>query len=51
MVSIYLDINECTEDNDGCAQFCTNTVGSYMCLCASGYRLASDGYHCDGMWG
>ena len=46
--SLYADINECTEDTDGCAQTCINTVGSYTCSCGTGYRLASDRRRCDG---
>ena len=37
------------EGTDNCAQNCTNTDGSYMCNCSSGYRLHSDGYTCNGM--
>ena len=44
----YTDINECAEDTDGCAQLCTNTIGSYTCSCRSGYRLAIDGRWCTG---
>ena len=43
-----LDIDECVEDTDGCAQVCSNTEGSYVCSCNSGYRLASDGRWCTG---
>ena len=42
------DINECTEDTDGCQQVCTNSVGSYSCSCNRGYRLASDDHSCNG---
>ena len=45
---VVLDINECAEATDGCAQACTNTDGSYLCSCESGYRLASDQHGCDG---
>ena len=44
----YLDIDECSEDSDGCAQNCANTVGSYTCSCNTGYNLASDGRSCTG---
>ena len=43
-----LDINECSTNNGGCAQDCTNTDGSYFCGCNVGYRLNSDGYTCNG---
>lgn len=43
-----LDIDECREDSDGCAQNCANTVGSYTCGCNTGYDLAPDGLSCTG---
>ena len=43
-----LDIDECTEDIDGCIQTCTDTDGSYTCSCDVGYDLAKDGHGCDG---
>ena len=44
------DINECSINNGGCAQTCTNTNGSYMyyCSCNSGYMLDGDGHTCNG---
>ena len=33
----YLDINECL-GNHGCVKKCYNTIGSYLCNCAIGYR-------------
>ena len=41
--------NECNTNNGGCAQTCTNTEGSFMCSCGSGFQLASNGLDCDGM--
>ena len=46
--AIYIDIDECLEARDGCAQMCNNTVGSFACYCNSGYRLASDNQGCNG---
>ena len=43
-----LDIDECTENSDGCVQICTNTDGSYQCSCRSGYRLSRNGFQCNG---
>ena len=42
----YPDINECTANTDGCQQVCTNTAGSFVCSCNSGYTLSSDGRTC-----
>jgi len=36
------DIDECDEGTHECDQTCENTVGSYRCLCAPGYRLVLD---------
>ncbi len=47
-VHIASDINECAEGIDACAQNCHNNIGSYTCSCNTGYRLASDGFACDG---
>ena len=45
---MYLDINECEDDPEFCGMNanCTNTVGSYMCSCSSGYT--EDGTMCTG---
>ena len=45
---ICSDIDECSSDNGGCAQVCTNTPGSYMCECNTGYELDGDGFSCNG---
>lgn len=39
------DVDECAED-DPCDQRCQNTVGSFVCHCAPGYRLLPDGITC-----
>ena len=44
--NLLADVDECDEGSDGCAQMCTNTIGSYSCSCRSGYRLASDSHGC-----
>ncbi len=43
--SIYLDIDECDESH-GCHSdaVCTNTLGSYLCQCRTGYE--GDGVNC-----
>ena len=45
----FIDINECATNNGGCAQYCTNTLGTYSCSCDSGYTLNIDGHKCTGM--
>ena len=40
------DVDECEEQNN-CTQSCDNTVGSYLCVCHEGYKLANDGYSCE----
>ncbi len=46
----HADVNECNSNNGGCAQTCTNTVGSFTCSCGSGYTLStSNGRTCNGM--
>ena len=44
----FTEIDECAEDTDRCSQVCSNTVGSYLCDCRTGYTLASDGATCNG---
>ncbi|XP_078701801.1 uncharacterized protein LOC144927883 isoform X3 [Branchiostoma floridae x Branchiostoma belcheri] len=41
------DVNECASNNGGCAQTCTNTVGSFVCSCGIGFVLNADGLSCD----
>ena len=42
------DINECLDNNGGCAHNCINTPGSYNCECNRGYELLPDEYGCQG---
>ena len=42
------DVDECAENTDGCEQICTNTIGSFICDCRTGYTLNSDGRNCQG---
>jgi hypothetical protein len=46
-VAECFDIDECVEDTDNCSQNCSNTIGSYQCLCDHGYLLDSDGLTCN----
>ena len=44
------DVDECTQVNPSvCSQRCSDTIGSYICSCESGYRLnTTDLRTCDG---
>ena len=50
---VYLDVDECavgrTQGGHNCPDFssCANTVGSFTCICFSGYTLKAKG--CDGV--
>ncbi|XP_035689613.1 matrilin-2-like [Branchiostoma floridae] len=44
--SSLTDKNECSSNNGGCDQTCTNTRGSYTCSCRQGFVLDSDGRGC-----
>ena len=45
------DINECANDSlNGCNQICTNTIGSFLCECNSGYELGDDLMTCSGLY-
>ncbi|XP_033096542.1 uncharacterized protein LOC117100827 [Anneissia japonica] len=35
------DLNECLQDNGGCAHICTNFHGGFRCECLSGYVLST----------
>lgn len=45
-----VDIDECAEGRSGCAQNCSNTIGSYSCSCNASYRLSADERSCNGKW-
>lgn len=45
---VTVDVDECAEGTDGCAQSCTDTDGSYICSCDVGYELVNDRHGCDG---
>ena len=42
------DVDECSDENGGCSQICTNAEGSFLCECTTGYLLDSDGATCNG---
>ena len=45
---IFIDIDECAENTDNCSQNCSDTLGSYQCVCYDGYTLDSDQHTCNG---
>ena len=45
---LIIDIDECSINNGGCEQQCTNTIGSYYCACNNSYTLNVDNHMCDG---
>ena len=49
-LSIYLilDVNECMLGSSNCTQVCTNTIGSYLCDCNTGYIVGTDNATCNG---
>ena len=47
-IQIMIDINECSEGTSGCSHICNNIVGSYNCMCPTGYQLASNNHTCMG---
>ena len=53
--TLHTDINECTETNHSCPLVngnCTNTIGSFYCVCDQGYEFNADESKCIGkMWG
>ncbi|XP_078667424.1 uncharacterized protein LOC144909224 [Branchiostoma floridae x Branchiostoma belcheri] len=41
------DIDECSIQNGGCDQTCTNTIGSYICSCSeAGFTVDWNGHNC-----
>ena len=45
---IYSDVDECSDGTHVCTQTCTNTNGSFICGCKSGYLLDTDEFTCNG---
>ena len=45
---ISIEINECETANGGCEHICTDTFGSFICSCATGYQLDGNGLNCNG---
>ena len=50
LISILPDIHECRNKTDNCHHTCTNTKGSFVCGCYSGFHLHDDHTTCIGMY-
>ena len=50
LISILPDINECMKEIDNCDQMCSNSEGSFVCGCESGFHLDDDEFTCNGMY-
>ena len=48
LLKLYIDINECDDDTDGCEHNCTNTEGLFYCSCDGGFTLDTNGKNCTG---
>ena len=52
LVTLYIllsDEDECSIGPPKCEQTCTNTPGSYVCYCSTGYALETDHRSCHGL--
>ena len=47
--AVCTDVDECQNNNGGCEQNCTNTVGSFFCNCVDGFLLGANLLGCDGI--
>lgn len=45
---LITDIDECQFSD--CEHECNNSIGSFECLCYSGYSLDVNGFNCTGMF-
>ena len=46
----HIDVDECSENKTLCSnevEYCVNTLGSYMCVCVTGYSMNANGT-CEG---
>ncbi|KAJ3646069.1 hypothetical protein Zmor_023680 [Zophobas morio] len=44
--SFFTDLDECSTNNGNCQHGCTNTIGSYRCICPEGYTLHKNNHNC-----
>ena len=45
----HTDFDDCSIDNGGCEQNCTNEIPTFSCSCREGYSLDSNKLNCTGM--
>ncbi len=45
---LFVDIDECLENNGECEHTCTDNVDGVTCGCDVGYEINMDGTTCDG---
>ena len=45
---LYTDVDECADGTNGCNHNCSNTNGSYVCFCFTGYELHDNMQTCTG---
>ena len=43
-------MNECEKQTDNCSYMCVNEIGSFICTCPMGYKLAADKANCEGTY-
>ena len=48
IIWLFSCIDECQNNNGGCAHICTDTAQSFECSCREGFRLGSDRRSCIG---
>lgn len=46
LTSAFSDVDECSESSGPCMHLCTNTPGSFRCLCQNGFKSLGNG-SCD----
>lgn len=46
----YVDIDECSSGAATCEDHCTNTYGSYLCYCSTGFEKDPEGKTCIGIY-
>ena len=46
--TIFVDVNECSDQTHDCSQLCNNSIGNFTCYCTEGYNLDIDGKTCNG---